>query len=77
MPKPVDFDNLRRVILLGSRDACRDAGLEHFLLDVDIQPAIVVKASGPTIEPLVKIEILELTPEEAARVDEADAKGGN
>jgi len=71
--KKPDYDALRRAIHGGVAEA-RDAGLAFFLLHVDVQPL-------PQDSATIGIAVLELTPEDAARLREAQEaardQGGN
>jgi hypothetical protein len=67
-PRTVDFENLKRVIIAGSADAARDAGLVHFVISVSVDPALVTLPTGPEIAPEIKIEIVELSDEQAAEL---------
>jgi hypothetical protein len=68
--RPVDFENLKRVIMAGSADAAREAGLTHFVISVSVEPALVELAQGPAIIPQISVEIVELSEEQAAALRE-------
>lgn len=61
MSKP-DLDNLRRVIELGCADACRDAGLKNFAINVRIAPL----SDGNVLA----VDVITLTEEQAAELRE-------
>lgn len=61
----IDWGNLQHVIEQGTAQACRDAGLQTFAVRVMIQLETDIHAQDI---PVVTVEIIRLTPEEAAAV---------
>lgn len=75
MSKPIDYDNLRDVVQAGTAQACRDAGMKFFSVSVEIIPVlVVVKGAGPALVPETKVQVLELTEEQAKQVLAEDLK---
>jgi hypothetical protein len=65
MSKPIDYDNLHRVIEEGVKEACKDAGLVRFALSIQFTALVVVSGKGPEMIPNVEIEVTELTEEQS------------
>lgn len=61
----IDYENLRRVLMLGVTDAVKDAGITHAAITISVTPAVAITSEG--VEPAAKIavEVAELTEEEA------------
>lgn len=71
--QPIDFAALRRAIMVGSAEAARDAGLEHFVIAVTIDPAVVATTAGTEATHAIQVEIVELSDEQAATLRGAEA----
>lgn len=74
MKKPVDYENLRNVIEAGVKQACKDAGLERFAIEIGMYALVVVSNKGPEQIPCLAIDVTELTEEQQAEIDRARVK---
>lgn len=68
----IDLENLKRVIMAGSTDAARDAGLTHFAISVSVEPVLAELPQGPAIVPQISVEIVELSEEQAVALREPE-----
>lgn len=75
MSKPVDYEILRNVIMEGTAQACRDAGLTYFAVSCEVFPVLHRNKHGQAvIAPEAKVEVIELTAEQADEIITAQHK---